>query len=174
MNNQEFYDFGFTREDGEFKRCKFVDDYGFSALNGCHNAKLYVFGNEYGYTHLVHSQNESDAHSAWVDTCHTIEASEVPEAHNAFDKLLEFMVAKGHENNVQLREFCTRWSDFYFYADTKDANFTGAWDRWELDEAYQMQSNSTGTGIVNMGHNSHMTKLKWSQLKAVRKVMVEV
>jgi len=56
LSNQELLDLGFTREDGEFERCKFVDDYGFSAPKGCENAKLYVFGHEFGYTHLVHAR----------------------------------------------------------------------------------------------------------------------
>jgi len=98
---------------------------------------------------------------------HTIDPSELPEAYNAVDKVLDFMKAKGHENNSQLRGFCTRWADFFFYADTKDANFTGTWDCWELDEAYQMQSNSTGTDIVNVGHYEHMAPIKWSQFIAV-------
>jgi len=168
LSNQELLDLGFTREDGEFERCKFVDDYGFSAPKGCENAKLFVLGNEYGYTHLVHSQHESDAHSAWLDTCTTIEPSEVPEAYNAYDKLLERMEAKGHENDGQLRDFCNRWAGYFYHADTNEGN---NWDSWDLDEAYQYQSNSTGTGIVNIGHNTHSTEIKWSQLKAVRKVM---
>lgn len=135
MHNKEFYDLGFTREDGEFERCKFVDDYGFSAPNGCENTKLYIVGHEYGYTHLVHAENESDALTAVVDEMPTIDPSELPEAYNAYDKLLERMEANGYENNVQLREFCTRWSDFYFYADNNDGD---NWDKWELDEAYKL------------------------------------
>lgn len=101
---------------------------------------------------------------------HTIEVSDVPEAYNAYDKLLERMEAKGHENDLQLRGFCNRWADFFFYADTKDAH---NWDSWNLDEAYQYQDNSKGTGIVNVGHYQSMSEIDWKQFTAVRKVVAE-
>lgn len=170
LNNQEFYDFGFTRGDGEFKRCKFVDDYGFSTPHGWPNAKLFIVGNEYGYTHIVHAENESDAHSAALDEMHTIEESEVSEAYNSYDKLLERMEIKGYENDLQLRCFCTRWADFFFHV---DAELGHNWGCWELDEAYQYQSNLIGTGIVNVGHYRDLSEIKWEEFTAVRKVGAE-
>jgi len=168
MNNRDKYDFGFMDEHREqFDKCKLVDDYGYSAPNGCENAKLFVVGNEYGYTHLIHAQHDCDAYIAAVDEMRTVEPNEVHEAYNSFDKLLERMESLGYEDNQQLRGFCNRWAQFYFEASTK---IEGAFDNWELDESYQYQSNSSGTGIVNVGHYLHMREIDWKLFRAVRKV----
>jgi hypothetical protein len=133
---------------------------------------FYLCGHEYGATHLICANNESDAYEAWIDLLPTIPPSDVHEAHNSYDKLVDFMVAKGHENDGKLRDFCCRWSGFYFDVDTRDANQTGAWDRWDLDEAYRMQSNCTDTGIVYIGHNEWMDEIDPSMIEVVRKSQV--
>jgi hypothetical protein len=134
---------------------------------------FYLLGMEYGATHLICANNESDAHECWIDLLKPIPMDEIHEAYNAFDKLVDFMVAKGYDNDYQLRRFCSSWAKFYFDADTKDANNTGAWDRWELDEAYQYQSNATDSGIVNVGHYSWMNEITADRITVERKVAVE-
>lgn len=136
-----------------------VDDYGYSATG--HNAQLWAFGQEYGYLRLVHCQHEGDGYQAYHDTMPTIDHDEVHEAYNVFDKLVEYMESKGYENTLQLRDFANRWCKTYFEIATYNANETGA---WPLDESYHYQSNSSGTGIVNVGHNEHMRQVAWGDL----------
>jgi hypothetical protein len=127
----------------------------------------YVLGHEYGPTMLVRADGECSAYSIWVDESPTIEAGDVHEAYGAFDKLLEHMESLGHANDYALRDFCTRWDEWFFEVDTRDANHSGAWDRWGLLEGYEMQSNSSGTGIVYVGDYAWMRELDGSGYSAL-------
>ena len=166
FDNPDKFQFGFIHENGEFVKVTMVDDYGYSAPGGCENATLYVCGHEYGYTHVIHADGECDAHSAWCDSLTPVPADEVPEAYNASDRLLEHMTSLGHEEDYALRAFCDKWAAFYFKVCTQQCEDI---ENWDLDEAYQYQSNATGSGIVYMGHCAHMRAIKWSQLRAIRK-----
>lgn len=121
----------------------------------------YLFGHEYGPTHLIRSWSESDAYDTWLDKQPTIENSEIPEAYNAFDKLVAWLEERGHTNTSTLRHFANRYASLFFDMSIAkaDDNF---WDEWPLDEAYEMQSNATGTGIVNVGHNAWYERLNAS------------
>ena len=122
----------------------------------------YVWGREYGPEYLVRAQGESGAIGIVYDELPAINSDDLPDAYNAFDKLIVHLVDKGHENTLQLRRFCSQWSDVFFKIATHDANATGAWDNWEIDEAYQYQDNSTGTGIVEVGHYEWIEEIdKW-------------
>jgi hypothetical protein len=168
-DNPEHFDF-FVEDTNHYQdryKVEFYDEAG--GLDG----SLYLCGFEYGATHLICAYNESDAYSVWIDLLPTVPMDEIHEAYNAFDKLLEYMEAKGYENDIQLRRFCSEWCRYYFQVATKDANSTDAWDDWELGEGYEYQSNSTDSGIVNVGHYEWMRKIESSQISVARKAPVE-
>jgi hypothetical protein len=119
----------------------------------------YLCGHEFGPTFLIRADNESSAYEIWIDESPTIEVDDVPEAYGAFDKLVEHMEKLGHENDYPLRDFANRWNPWFFQVSTHNANYTGAWDSWNLDEGYQYQSNASGTGIVSVGHYEWMRSL---------------
>lgn len=143
LANTSSHKLKFTLDNRELK---LIDDYGFP------DGKLFIVGREYGPEYIVCARTESDAFEAWVDSIPPIPLEEVHEAYNAFDKLVEYLESKGHENNYATRCFASRWAKTFFQIDTRNANYTGAWDRWEIDEAYHYQSNATDSGIVNLGH----------------------
>lgn len=138
---------------------KVIDEYGYD------DKPWHIFGHEYGPTHLIRARNESEAYEIWIDEQSTIEADEVHEAYNAFDKLVAWLESRGHENTSTLRHFATRYDDLFFAMSVAKAD-DEFWDNWPLDEAYQMQSNSTGTGIVNVGHNEWYETLNTSNYTA--------
>lgn len=157
-SHQQFEDLG-----------KLIDDYGYSAPGGCNNAQLWAYGHEYGYSHLVHCQHEGDGYSAHIDESPTIDESEVHEAYDSHEKLSKYLISKGHEDNQELNLFCLRWAETFFRIATRDANYTGAWDNWNLSEGYEYQSNSSGTGIVNTGHYGHYRQVSWNELMILPK-----
>jgi hypothetical protein len=114
--------------------------------------KWFVAGHEFGPCWLIRAGSLDSACEIWIDESPTIDPSDIHEAHGAFDKLVGHLESKGHENTRELRDFANRYCQLYFDIDTRDANYTGAWDRWSLIEGYQYQSNCSGTGIVEVGH----------------------
>lgn len=156
--NPENYDWYVMRR-GKPVKVKFYND-------SCDlNERFWLFGQEFGPILLVCCYGgESNAYEIWLDELNPIPMDEIHEAYNAFDKLVEYMVGKGHENTRQLRNFCYRWCKFYFDVDTQNANYTGAWDRWELDESYQYQPNATDSGIVCVGHHEWMEEIQPDQV----------
>jgi hypothetical protein len=151
--------FRFFVEDREID---FYDDYG-------DGGDWFLFGYEYGSTRLIRSRDECDAYSVFIDLEPVVPFDEIHEAFGSFDKLLEHMLSKGYENDYQLRCFCNRWCKFYFQACTKNINETGSWDDWPLIEGYEYQSNSTGSGIVNVGYYLWMREVPPSQIVVYRK-----
>lgn len=136
---------------------------------------LWLYRDAGGLMGIVRAQNESSAYEIVQDEFLTVvPAEELHDAYGAFDKLVELMEKKGHENTRQLRDFCTRWDRFYFDVDTKDANFTGAWDRWELVEGYAYQSNATGTGVVSHDLNGESLKPLTIEEIARQELQVEI
>lgn len=147
-------------KDGRESSVKFYDDGG-----PCWDKyKWFVCGFEFGPTMLVRADSDSSAYEIWVDESPTIEAGDVHEAYGAFDRLLEAMEVLGHVNDYALRDFCSRWDEWYFEVSTRGPD---AWDNWELLEGYRMQSNSSGTGIVDMGHYEWMRPLESSGYTAL-------
>lgn len=161
-DNPEQFDWYYYDESrDQYEKVKFYQD-----ATGL-DERFYLFGREYGAEMIVSCYDgDGTAHGIWLDELTPIEYEEVHEAYNAFDKLLEYMEAKGYENDQQLRGFCNRWCKFYFNVDTKE---DGAWDRWELDEAYQYQPNATDTGIVYAGHYEWMREIDPSEVYFERK-----
>ena len=113
----------------------------------------YVWGREYGPEYLVRAQSESDAIGIIYDELPAIAQDDVHDAYNAFDKLVSHLVGKGHERSYQLRSFCSRWSDMFFRITPSIM--------WDLGEVYQYQDNSTGTGIVEVGHYEWVNNTGW-------------
>lgn len=165
---QDIVDFLYSPEKFDFyvddrdRPVKFYDEYG-------DGGDYFLFGFEFGPTLLVRAKNEHDACEVFLDELPPIPLDEIHEAYNAFDKLLEHMISKGHEYDNQLRCFCNRWCRFYFQSDTKSGDET-VWDRWELDESYRYQPNSTGTAIVHVGHYEWMREIPVGAIKVSRKV----
>lgn len=149
--NPEDFDWFVVLDDRDPVKVKYIEE------NCGFDNSFYVFGFEHGPHTLVNAMNEFDARDAWIDELPPIDESEVHEAYNAFDKLLEHMQALGHENDQRLRGFCNRWCKFFFDASTR---IEGAFDEWPLDEAYEHQSNSTDSGIVHVGHYEWMREVK--------------
>lgn len=138
---------------------KVIDDCGDESP--CRINRWYVFGHEYGATHVIRARGESSAYEIWVDEQSTIAPDEVHEAYGAFDKLVEWLVARGHENTSTLRGFANRYASLFFALSIAKGT-DNVWDEWPLIEGYEMQSNSTGTGIVNVGHYAWYRELATS------------
>lgn len=144
---------------------KVIDDSG--DASPYHNTQWILFGHEYGPTHLIRSWGESTAHEIWIDEQPTIENSEIPEAYNAFDKLVAWLEERGHESTSTLRHFANRWASLFFDISVRNSGEDDTfWDNWPLDEAYQQQSNATGCGIVNVGHHEWYETLNASSYTA--------
>lgn len=111
---------------------------------------LYAIGHEFGVTDIYLVSCEQDAMDQWLDDQPTIPVDEIHEAYNAYDHLRAHLKNKGHEDTQQLRNFCNRYASVYF--DIESQNHDVRYKAWDLDEAYQLQPNATGTGIVNVGH----------------------
>jgi hypothetical protein len=161
-DNPEHFDFFIVDErhhEGRYK-VTFYDEYG--GLDG----SFFLCGHEYGATHLICARHESEAHEVWIDLLPTIPAEDVHEAYNAFDKMVDWMESKGHENDYQLRHFCSRWCKTFFDIETRQDDDLGL---WELDKAFEIQSNCTDTGIVYVGHNEWMNEIDPSKIEVVRK-----
>lgn len=170
---------------------RLVDGYGYSA-NG-YNSKLFAICHEYGYCHLVHCDNESEAWETSVDESSTIAEDEVIEAYGFY-----LMQAKScfspdcgepwyvlcdtnfHENDIgevvsESVLKCTgdRLTIGVAFSSKEDAiTFCLEFIRErELDlvEGCEYQSNDSGTGIVNTGHYGHMREVAWSDLVVTRK-----
>lgn len=138
---------------------KVIDDCGDE--RPCRINRWYVLGHEYGATHVIRARGESSAYEIWVDEQATIAPDEVHEAYGAFDKLVEWLVERGHENTSTLRGFANRYASLFFALSIAKGT-DNVLDEWPLIEGYEMQSNSTGTGIVNVGHYAWFCELATS------------
>lgn len=104
---------------------------------------VFVFGHEHGPTLVIRSRSW---HSAWeiaIDEMRPISEEEVPEAYgfDGWDSAGERTETEYSPDTARAR--FERWIE--------DAE-SGEKDYPELLEGYEYQSNSTGTGIVNVGH----------------------
>ncbi len=133
-----------VRDRERLVKVNFIDDYGL----GCskYNAKFYLFYNEFGYTDLVHADNETSAWEAWIDEQETVPMEEVHEAYGAYDAMRDYMIQKGYEDDRHLRDFCNRNCPLFFRWKNAQEH------EMDLIEGYHYQSNFTGTGIVDVGH----------------------
>lgn len=131
---------------------------------------LWIARDTGGILGIVRCRGESNAYEIVSDEFRTpIAPEDVHDAYGAFDQLLEWMEAKGHENNQQLREFCTRYDRqfFEFLTIGNRESVIKAWPDGEmidLIEGYEHQSNATGTGIVSIDLNGESLELLTPEL----------
>lgn len=104
----------------------------------------------------VRADSFTSAYEAWIDKRPTISPDDIPDAYGAFDKFVEWMVARGHENTLHLRQFCSQYAADFFRIQTSDPD---CWDDWPLIEGSEMQSNTSGTGIVDVGFDDRLDEL---------------
>jgi len=146
---------------------KFQDEYGLSCGS---NGEFFVAGHEFGASVLIHADSFESAWEAWIDECETIPESELPEAYGVpdSDEMHMWRKSNGHLRNEE-------WSKAY---DAECARILRAWgdaadagerEYPELIEGYEMQSNCSGTGIVDVGHYAWMNEADLSKVEVTRK-----
>jgi hypothetical protein len=187
--NPDKYEFGIMREYSygkDFDKCKLIDDYGYSV--GGHNAKLFVVSHEFGASAVIHAQHDSEAWDAYIDEEKTIDTSELHEAYGFY--LMQ--ACKCFEQNLTAPWYVL--CDRSFHDDSigeivSEAVLKCTGDRLTVGgafttkehaqqfalefacenecaviEGYKQQSNSSGTGIVNVGHYTRIEPLPWNKL----------
>jgi hypothetical protein len=106
---------------------------------------IWLFGHEYGVTLVIRARSFETAWEIAIDEASTIDASEVAEAYG-FDSQdeLDAAVAKAEAEG----------------------------DDWpELVEGYEMQSNCSGTGIVDVGHYAWLREMDRDDKATLRLVI---
>lgn len=151
---------------------EFLDESGLSS-SGCDS--FFVAGFEHGPHVLIHARSFENAWEAWVDQSATIPESELIEAYGIVDDYRdEYTAAHGPVPAWSDQPAWRAWHDAFYvacHARLKElgdkAHDTG--DNYpELIEGYEMQSNSSGTGIVSMGHYAWMNEIDPSDIVIVR------
>jgi hypothetical protein len=154
---------------------EFLDESGLSCGG---NDEFFVCGHEFGATHLIHARSFEDAWEAWIDACSTIPASELPAAYGVSNSP-EIKVWK--EANPSPGYRTPEWETWCDALRAKEFRILEAWGQAaddggeypELIEGYEMQSNASGTGIVNVGHYAWLDAADLSQVDISRKEGVE-
>lgn len=143
---------------------KFYDD-------GSFYSAYFAYGHEFGTSLVIRTNNESNAYEIAIDESRTIEPDEVPEAYGFYfmqakscfapDKGEPWYICSDTEFGQMVSEavlkctgdrkcigdtFATREDALQFALEFIQEH------ECELIEGYQYQSNSSGTGIVNVGH----------------------
>ena len=147
----------------------FQDEAGLSASG---NESWFIAGFEFGPQVLIHSRSYGDAWEAWVDESKTIPEEELPEAYG-IDETPEMAAWKESHPAPQYGGAGSAWDEWVKAKNAEAMRILQQWDEDarartredypELVEGYEMQSNCTGTGIVDMGHYAWMNKadLAW-------------
>ena len=129
------------------------------------NDEFFVAGDDGGTWILIHARSFEDAWEAWIDERPTIPESELPEAYGV-DDMPEMTAWK------EVNPYPGAGPEFQAWVERKNpeairilpARDTAARDGNgeypELIEGYEMQSNFTGTGIVDVGHYLWMRQAK--------------
>lgn len=131
--------------------------------------KAFLISNEFGPEMLVFESNESEAWEVYIDCCDPVPYDEVHDAYGAYDALREHMTKNLlYEDTVQLRNFCNRWARTYFNIMSPKAEQDDD-PCSSLIEGYEHQSNSTDSGIVEVGHYTRIDKVSKSLIFALPK-----
>jgi hypothetical protein len=148
---------------------KFQDEYGLSCGS---NGEFFVAGYEWGPSVLIHARSFESAWDAWINECETIPESELPEAYGV-DDMPEMAAWK--EVNPYPRH-CGAGPEFQAWVERKNAEAMrilqardAAGEYPELIEGYEMQSNCSGTGIVDVGHYAWMNEADLAKVEVSRK-----
>ena len=127
--------------------------------------QLYVFSNSLGVGGVVRAMSESDAWECVSDEIKTpIAVDDLPTAYGSFDKMCEAGFSAS---------FAARWHDVYFHVNMlAKANPTDG-EYPELIEGYELQSNATATGIVNVDLNGERLEVLTPELAAELNLTVQ-
>ena len=126
--------------------------------------RLYVYMNEYGAVRVIRAQSFEDAYGIAIDEMTTIPQGEVPEAYGQWDAFAEWICERtgtaregGSPGWKHVVDFVGEYLPVWFRIKVEEWSESGDWPG--LDEDYQHQSNSTGTGIVCTGHYERLEEL---------------
>ncbi len=111
---------------------------------------LWLYGHEYGPTMLIRAEGVESAHSIAIDASKTINADEMWEAY-------------GFDNEAAYQERVTQLANPY-----NDGEYP------DLSEGYQYQSNSSGTGIVNVGYYEWYREAEASDFQGCERLRITV
>lgn len=119
---------------------------------------LFLYGQEYGPTMLIRAGSIDQAYEIAIDESPTIPPEDVPEAYGQDDAFSDWLCERfdiekigGSKGWRHVCDFVREWLPVWFDIKRREWNETGEWP--ELIEGYQFQSNSSGTGIVYVGHH---------------------
>ena len=152
----------------------FQDDHGLSCGS---NGEFFLAGHEFGATVLIHARGYESAWEAWIDEQETIPESELPEAYGVPDS---DEIDAWKEANPAPHYGGSEWKAWCEAMHAEEVRILRAWgdaaqaeerDYPELIEGYEMQSNCSGTGIVDVGHYSWMNEADLSEITLVRKAV---
>ena len=149
---------------------KFYDESGLSSSPD----SFFICGFEFGPQYLIHAHSFEDAWGAWVDESQTIPEDELIEAYGITDDYREeFEKTDPCPNHweptwdawhVRFKAACVaRLKELGDKATAQQGEYP------ELVEGYEYQSNSSGTGIVDMGHYAWMREIHASHVSFRRK-----
>jgi hypothetical protein len=153
-----------------------LDEYGMSCGS---NAEWFVCGHEFGATHIIHASSYSDAWDAWIDELPTIPEEELIEAYapsnesgSFLDEAIDAYPGRGEgrwtdDDWATIKANAKRALDAMVEAASGPQ---GTGDYPEIVEGYEMQSNCSGTGIVDVGHYAWMNEADLSKVTIARKV----
>lgn len=142
-------------------------------------SRFYLAGFEFGAEHLVHVESYhgdglGDAWEAWIDALPTIPEEELIEAYSPgrgqgsfLDEAIDAYPGRGEgrwtdEDWAKIRANAKAALD----AAAQNAQ-DGVGDYPELVEGYEMQSNCSGTGIVNVGHYAWMREAGLDEIEVL-------
>lgn len=146
-------------EDGREHEIKLIDDYGLSCGS---NGQFFLAGAEFGATHLIHASSFGAAWGAWIDESPTIDQDEVFEAYGIDD--CKEMAAWKDTHPAPMTMFDhSEWEAWIAGKKAEALRILAQWDADagqglrqdypELIEGYEMQDNSSETGIVDVGYS---------------------
>lgn len=154
---------------------KFIDDYGLSCGT---NGSFFVVGNEFGATHLIHASSYEDAWDAWLDEQPTIAEDGLIEAYSPGNEKGSFLdeaidVYPGRSEGRWTEEDWTKIRASAKAALDAMASAAsgpqGSGEYPELVEGYEFQSNTSGTGVVDVGHYTTINEADLSQFEVTPK-----
>jgi hypothetical protein len=175
---QDLLDFIDRNDDFELEydghKVTFYDDYGISCGS---NAEWFVAGHEFGASFLIHACSFEAAWEVWIDESPTIPESELTEAYGVPDS--DEISTWREKNPVPPYHEREAWSAWFDAKHVEEKRILTAWDDASrarerdypgLIEGYEYQSNSSGTGIVDVGHYAWMNEADLSKVVVTRKV----
>lgn len=162
---------------GDEKDLTFIDESGLSP--GAVDS-FFACGFEHSATHLIHARSFDAAWEAWVDELPTIPESELIEAYGIVDdyrdeyEKIDPPPAWGSTEWGAWRARFAEACEKELQRRGEVAEETGGEiDYPQLIEGYEMQSNCSGTGIVDMGHYAWMREVDPADIVITRRPPTE-